>query len=1123
MKRRDSAGSVSSVATQSRDDITSGVSRTVCSVVSRRPLQVTQVKEERMQMMVRTVKLGLLLAGFVVTCAGPVHAQAIGAIFGKVTDTSGAVLPAVTVTVVGTGLQQPLVAVTSASGAYQFPSVPIGTYSVTFELNGFKKAVRENVIITTGFNAGIDQKLELGQMSEEVTVSGASPVVDLKKTGTGAVFTAEVLEKIPTARDPWQIVNMTPGVQAGLNVGGAASGQQVGLNSRGTSANVQWNLEGGSITDLSSNSSPMYYNFDSFEQIQVTNGGGDVSVQSSGLSINLVTKSGSNVFKGTGLVTYEDDKTQSTNVTEELFNAGSNGFLSGNPIQKIANYSIEFGGPIKKDRLWFWGAADKQDINTGVLNFFDGTKGSFCSDLLTAQKSGALSSAIKYQNLGDVEKCLSNDKTIIKDLQWKFNYQLSRANRFQYLFTSDNKYRNHRGANSTTAAEATTQQTSDAPWKLPLPTHSMTHTLVLGDRLVFNNQVTYVGGGFFLDYQDVAPQGDCLQSRYLGSDNFADYQTGTRASANCLWNIQNLNNRTTSYVSRSLLNTYQTVRKSWEAKSDGTYFLSNKLGGDHSLKFGLGWRKNPILTFSHYSGGGRAQVQCVGNSSSACGDGTRVPLGSAAGFVPYQAQLYRDQLRNNDWWTYFGYLQDSFSRGKWRVNGGLRYDWQQSKYLGGCVPANAVRPDLLPAQCEEATQVDAANGRKIQSFGNWSPRVGVTYDLFGNGKTSIHASGSYYYDTKITLANSLTGLFTQTRLTWGPNLSSGACSTTAGASCWNDANGDMVVQANELIGTPTSSSSRFDLSTGRLNPAGNIVDPSAKIGRTREAIVGFQHELIANLAIGVDYIYRKYDRGTTTYTIGYQPGAAGYPQSQLYTGPLTYTDAASGLSAPYYVVCTGCALPSGLGSITMTNPNFQVYHGVDITATKRYSNRWQMQLALTLQTNPNYFPEGSATFLNPTGREFQDGRSTITPYLFKAQGSYTFPWDIALSANLNVYDGNAGNQSNTTQVLINGPGAVYGGITSTGSTTTISYTTLEVEPRGERRLDPIKLLDLGVQKAFQFRGGKNRIKLMVDAFNIFNVNTVLSYASNNRSLIGFGQPSTIVGPRVFRFGTAVTF
>ena len=141
---------------------------------------------------------------------------------------------------------------------------------------------------------------------------------------------------------------------------------------------MQWNLEGGSITDLSSNSSPSYFNFDSFEQIQVTTGGGDVSVQSSGLSINLVTKSGSNVFKGTAVATFENDAMQGNNVTPELFYAGTNGLLSGNPIQKIAVYSVEYGGPIMRNRLWWWAAADKQDINAGVVNFFDASKGSYC-------------------------------------------------------------------------------------------------------------------------------------------------------------------------------------------------------------------------------------------------------------------------------------------------------------------------------------------------------------------------------------------------------------------------------------------------------------------------------------------------------------------------------------------------------------------------------------------------------------------------------------------------------------------------------------------------------------------------------------------------------------------------
>jgi hypothetical protein len=1056
----------------------------------------------------------MLFACILAVWAVPAHAQAIGSIFGKVTDPSGAVLPGVTVTVTGTGLQQPLVAVTSESGTYQFPSVPLGTYSVTFELTNFKKALRQNVVISSGFNAGIDVKLELGQMSEEVTISAAAPVVDTKKTATGATFTSDVLEKIPTSRDPWQIINMAPGVQAGLNVGGSASGQQVSLAARGTSANVQWNLEGGSITDLSSNSSPSYYNFDAFDQIQVTTGGGDVSVQSSGLSINLVTKSGSNVFKGSATGTFENGSMQAQNVSHAQFNAGSNGFLSGNPVKKIDVLSAEYGGPILKNKLWFWAGVDRQDINVGIVNFFDPSLGSFCQQLISAQKQGSLASLVTYGKIGDVNHCLANDKTVIKDIQYKINYQLNSKNKFQYLYGSDNKYRNHRGASPTTAPESTFQQTSDKVLGLPLPTHSFVHTLILSDKLVFNNQYTYVHGGFFLDYQDVPPQGNCPQSRYNGSDQSSAY-----ARSGCLWETQSLFNSTTNVTSRSLFSTYQTKRPSHELKTDGTYFLTHVLGGDHSLKFGLGWRKNPILSFSHYSGGGQASIQCIGNTQAGCGDGSLVPAGSASGQTAYEADLYRDQLRNNDWWSYFGYLQDSYSRGRIRLNGGVRYDWQQSKYLGGCIPANVIRPDLLPAQCEQATQVDPVSGRKIQSFGNWAPRVSATYDLFGNGKTQIHGNYAYFYDTKITLADALGGLFTTTELSWGPNNPDGTCDTSAGASCWVDSNLDGKIQPNELIGTPSSSSSRFQ--NGVLVPAGNIVDPSAKLARTREGVIGAQHELIPNLALGVDFIYRKYDRGTAQYTIGYQPGGPNGSLSALYV-PASYTDPITGLTAIYYQICQGCTRPSGLGNIVVTNPNYRTYKGVDLTATKRYSNRWQAAVAVTIQDNPSYYPAYSPTFINPTGIDYRQGLSTISKYVTKTQGSYTFKWDIAASVNFNWNQGavrNLSPSSGPPGVLINGPGQVYGGTTGK-----IKYSTLTVQNINSYRYGDLRLLDAGVQKTFRFRGGKNRVKLMFDGFNLTNDNTNLSYAGNNLSKsASYNSPASIVPPRIFRVGATFNF
>jgi hypothetical protein len=553
--------------------------------------------------------------------------------------------------------------------------------------------------------------------------------------------------------------------------------------------------------------------------------------------------------------------------------------------------------------------------------------------------------------------------------------------------------------------------------------------------------------------------------------------------------------------------------------------MSGKLGGDHSLKFGLGYRRAPTTTFSHYSGGAIAYLQCNGNVVGNCSDARIAPGAAGAGLVPYRAELYRDALRNSVWWSWSGYLQDSYSRGKFRVNGGLRYDWQHSRYDGGCVPENVLRPDLLPAQCEEPTQsgINPNTGQveKIRPFGNLSPRASVTYDLFGSGKTAIKAGGGYYFKTRETLADNLSGLFQVTRLTFGSNNNNGTCT---GTSCWTDANMDGIVQAGELTGVPTSSSARFNTTTGVFAPAGNAVDPSTKISRTREAVVGIQHELCPNIAVAVDYIFRKYDRGLATYTVGYQPGSAGYPLSQIYTGPLTYTDPVSGNTAPYFVVKPGLMRPSGAGSVTFTNPDYQVYNGVDFTVTRRYRDGWQLNGALTLQRNPGYTPVGTTAngtggaAGNPTGLVYQDGVSTIAKYVVKLSGSYDLPWGISAAANFNWFQGA------TRTLTMNGPGNVYGGVNAAGADTTISYATLEFQPRDSFRFNDTRMLDIGVQKGISLgRDERFRVKLMLDLFNVFNESIVLGYSSNNVSLPASTAPSSIIPPRVLRLGIRAMF
>jgi hypothetical protein len=345
--------------------------------------------------------------------------------------------------------------------------------------------------------------------------------------------------------------------------------------------------------------------------------------------------------------------------------------------------------------------------------------------------------------------------------------------------------------------------------------------------------------------------------------------------------------------------------------------------------------------------------------------------------------------------------------------------------------------------------------------------------------------------------------------------------TTAGAcqgdSCWTDANLDSVVQANELTGMPGVSSSRFDLTTGVLTPAGNIVDESAKLGRTREVTAGISHELIPNLAIGVDGIYRRYDNGTAGYTIGYQPGAAGFPLSQIYTGPLSYTDPVSGNTGNYYVICDGCMRPSGLGSITVTDPDYETYKGVDLTLNKRYSDRWQLNIALTLQNSAFTYAEGSNNWNNPTGREYVEGINNVSSYVFKVNGSYDLPYGVTASTNFNW------NQGGRRVLSMNGPGRVYGGVNSSGADTTITYNTLKFQSDDSVRYDPLKIWDMGLQKTFTFRGGQNRVKLMFDAFNILNNNSVRGFSSNNINSSVYTRVSSIVPPRIFRVGATINF
>src|ERR671913_1643821 len=309
----------------------------------------------------------------VLSATGALAQQQTGEIYGRAADTSGAVLPGATVTVAGPGLIQPRVAVTSEGGTYRIPELPIGTYSVTFELAGFRSLSLQDIRVTIGFRAQVNGALELSTVQETVTVTGASPLVDTRETGTSSTFDLETMQNIPSARDPWVMLERTPGIfMDRANVGGNQSGQQSGYISRGASTgNNKWSVDGIDITDMSATgASPSYYDFDMLEEMQVTTGGADASQQTGGVGINLVTKSGTDRFKGNARALVTDEEFQGDNITDELKAQGAG---SGAPIQNILDYGMDAGGPIAKGKVWYWGSYGTQDIKTGVVGFYKNT------------------------------------------------------------------------------------------------------------------------------------------------------------------------------------------------------------------------------------------------------------------------------------------------------------------------------------------------------------------------------------------------------------------------------------------------------------------------------------------------------------------------------------------------------------------------------------------------------------------------------------------------------------------------------------------------------------------------------------------------------------------------------
>jgi hypothetical protein len=376
-----------------------------------------------------------------------------GNVVGKVADDTGSGIPGVTVTLSGIGAPQ--IFVTSANGNYRFLNQSPGRYSLSAELNGFS-TIRRKVDVNVGANSEINFSMKPA-ISEAITVTGETPLVDVRKTGTGTDVNELELRVVPSARDPWVVLQTVPGVLVNtVNVGGNQSGQQSYFVGKGIERHqTEWNLDGVNVTEMqATGTSDFYYDFDSFQEMQISTGGSDPRLRTPGVQINMVSKRGTNELKGSGRYFWTDKQFQS-NAT---IPAEATSYLkSANSINNIADYGLEAGGPIIKERLWAWAAYSKNDID----NFISGP------------------------TIPQI--------THIRSLNGKVNLQLTPSNSGSAFYMFNDKTVANRGLSITRPIESATHQTG------PGHTLKFEDTQNIGSNFYFTGLVGIIQNGYTLD------------------------------------------------------------------------------------------------------------------------------------------------------------------------------------------------------------------------------------------------------------------------------------------------------------------------------------------------------------------------------------------------------------------------------------------------------------------------------------------------------------------------------------------------------------------------------------------------------------------------------------------------
>jgi hypothetical protein len=313
--------------------------------------------------------LALLFALLAIPAAAQVQT---GSILVKALDEKGGVLPGAAVTISSPVLVAgQMTGATDAGGVYRFPSLPPGTYAVKLELSGFRSVIREGIVVNVGQTTPLDLAAAVAGREEQVTVTGESPIVDTTSANVSVTLSEKLLQATPGGHDIWSLVEYkVPGLATNRpDVGGAAGGLQASFSARGTpnAQNAQF-LNGINVGDPAAiGFTQFYYDYDAFDQIQVSTGAHDLSVPSSGVFLNMVTKTGTDRYAGKAQVLWAGKQLQGKNVGTDLQRFGFR--EDAGAVKFVSDANFQLGGPIVKDKVRFFASLRDWRVHVTVPGF----------------------------------------------------------------------------------------------------------------------------------------------------------------------------------------------------------------------------------------------------------------------------------------------------------------------------------------------------------------------------------------------------------------------------------------------------------------------------------------------------------------------------------------------------------------------------------------------------------------------------------------------------------------------------------------------------------------------------------------------------------------------------------